>query len=170
MKLKQAFDRLKFTISKQNKPNEKDIEAFNKLAEYFNKQNKEVLQENLLFAKLYTYLLAELTNYYNDVDFANKQINRILQEPLGVRIEILKMDLKNIDARNYFLQRKVLDPFLQNKSYLELEEIYKRYENKLPQLNANDFLKCLNNWDYNSVVYNLETNINLSITNFKNNV
>ena len=34
MKLKEAFDRLKFTISKQNKPNEKDIEAFNKLAEY----------------------------------------------------------------------------------------------------------------------------------------
>lgn len=170
MKLKQAFDRLKFTISKQNKPNEKDIEAFNKLAEYFDKQNKDVIQENLLFAKLYAYLLAELTNYYNDVDFANKQINKILQEPLGVRIEILKMDLKNIDTRNYFIQRKILDPFLQNKSYLELEEIYKRYENKLPQLNANDFLKCLNNWDYNSVVYNLETNINLSITNFKNNV
>ena len=68
MKLKQAFERLKFTISKQNKPNEKDIEAFNKLAEYFDKQNKDVIQENLLFAKLYAYLLSELTNHYTEID------------------------------------------------------------------------------------------------------
>ena len=32
MKLKDAFKRLSFTLSKQNKPNQTDIDAFNEIA------------------------------------------------------------------------------------------------------------------------------------------
>lgn len=170
MKLKEAFDRLKFTISKQNKPNEKDIEAFNKLAEYFDLQNKDVIQENLLFAKLYAFLLAELTLYYTDVNFATKKINQILSDPLNIRVKYLEKNLKKMEYRNYFNRKKILDPLLKIKTSLELEEIHERYKDKLPELNNEEFLKCATNWDFESVAYQLETNINLSLHNFKNNV
>lgn len=170
MKLKQAFDRLKFTISKQNKPNEKDIEAFNKLAEYFDKQNKDVIQENLLFAKLYAFVLSEFTNHYTEIDRANKEINKILSEPLDLRIEYLLIKTKEMELRNYFKRKRILDPFLQNKTVKELEEIHERHLQTLPDLDPIEFAKCGNNWNKELIVYNLETNINLSITNFKNNV
>ncbi len=170
MKLKQAFDRLKFTISKQNKPNEKDIEAFNKLAEYFDKQNKDVIQENLLFAKLYAFVLSEFTNHYTEIDRANKEINKILSEPLDLRIEYLLIKTKEMELRNYFKRKRILDPFLQNKTVKELEEIHERHLQTLPDLDPIEFAKCGNNWNKELIVYNLETNINLSIKNFKNNV
>lgn len=170
MKLKQAFDRLKFTISKQNKPNEKDIEAFNKLAEYFDKQNKDVIQENLLFAKLYAFVLSEFTNHYTEVDRANKEINKILSEPLDLRIEYLLLKVKEMEIRNYFERKRILDPFLKDKTVKELEETHKRYLETLPQLDPIEFAKCGNAWNKESIIYNLETNINLSIQNFKNNV
>jgi hypothetical protein len=53
MKLKEAFDRLRFTLSKQNKPNQTDIEAFNEIGKYFALHQKDIIQDNLLFAKLY---------------------------------------------------------------------------------------------------------------------
>jgi len=170
MKLKQAFDRLKFTISKQNKPNQTDIEAFNKLAEYFEKQNTDVIQENLLFAKLYAFVLSEFTNHYTDLDRANKEVNKILSEPIDLRIEYLLIKAKEMELRNYFKRKRILDPFLKDKTVKELEEVHQRYLDTLPQLNSIEFAKCGNNWDKQSIIYNLETNINLSIQNFKNNV
>lgn len=170
MKLKEAFDRLKFTISKQNKPNEKDIEAFNKLAEYFDLQNKDVIQENLLFAKLYAFVLSEFTNHYTEIDRANKEINKILSEPLDLRLEYLLIKTKEMELRNYFKRKRILDPFLQNKTVQELEEIHERHLQTLPDLDPIEFAKSGNNWNKDLIIYNLETNINLSIQNFKNNV
>lgn len=170
MKLTDAFKRLRFTISNQNKPNQTDAEAFNEISKYFELHNKEIVQDNLLFAKLYAFTLAELLSYYTDVDFANKEINKILSEPIELRIEILQLRLKTMELQNYFKQRRILDPFLKTKTAAELEEIHTRYIGKLPDLNALEFAKCGNNWDKESVIYQLQNQINLSIQNFKNNV
>jgi hypothetical protein len=170
MKLKQAFDRLKFTISNQNKPNANDIEAFNKLAEFFKLKQKETIVEHQLFAKLYAFVLCEFTNHYTELDRANKEINKILSEPLDLRIEYLIIKAKEMELRNYFKRKRILDSFLKNKTVSELEEIHQRYLNTLPDLDPIEFAKCGNNWNKESIIYNLETNINLSIQNFKNNV
>lgn len=170
MKLKQAFDRLKFTISNQNKPNANDIEAFNKLAEYFEMQQKDTIQENLLFAKLYAFVLSEFTNHYTEIDRANKEINKILSEPLDLRIEYLIIKAKEMELRNYFKRKRILDHFLNDKTVSELEEIHDRYLKTLPDLDPIEFAKCGNNWNKEAIIYTLETNINLSIQNFKNNV
>lgn len=170
MKLKQAFDRLKFTISNQNKPNATDIEAFNKLAEYFELNQKDVIQDNLLFAKLYAFVLSEFTNHYTELDRANKEINKILSEPIDLRIEYLLIKAKEMELRNYFKRKRILDPFLNDKTVSELEEIHERHLKTLPDLDPIEFAKCGSNWNKESIIYNLETNINLSIQNFKNNV
>lgn len=170
MKLIDAFKRLRFTISKQNKPNQTDAEAFNEISKYFELHNKEIVQDNLLFAKLYAFTLAELLSYYTDIDFANKELNKILSEPLNLRIQILQLRLKNMELRNYFNRKNILDPFLKTKTVQELEQIHNSYVGKIPDLNALEFEKCGNNWEEQNVIYQLENQINLSIQNFKNNV
>ena len=166
MQLKEAFKRLRFTISKQNKPNQTDADAFNEISKYFELHQKDIVQDNLLFAKLYCFTLSELLSYYTDIDFANKELNKILSEPIC--IEKLQLRLKTMELRNYFNRKGILDPFLKTKTSSELEEIHKRYVDKLPELNALELLKCGNNWDLEAVKYNLESNINLSIQHFKN--
>ena len=170
MKLKEAFDRLRFTLSKRNKPNQTDIEAFNEIGKYFALHQKDIIQDNLLFAKLYAFTLSELLTDYSDVDFANKELNRILSDPMQLRVNILQLKLKNMEYRNFFSRKGILDPFLKTKTVKELEAIHESYKDKLPELNAIEFIKCGNNWDKEAVIYNLESNINLSIQNFKNNV
>jgi hypothetical protein len=168
MKLKEAFDRLRFTLTKGNKPNQTDIEAFNEIGKYFSLHQKDIIQDNLLFAKLYAFTLSELLTYYSDIDFANKELNKVLSEPIC--IDKLSLSLRTMELRNYFAQRNILDPFLKTKTVKELEAIHERYLDKLPQLDPIEFAKVTNNWSEESVIYNLESNINLSIQNFKNNV
>lgn len=169
-KLKEAFKRLSFTISKGNKPNKADIEAYNEISKFFKMAEEKTIQDNLLFAKLYTLVLSDFLMYYTDIDFANKEINRVLAEPMELRINILQQRLKLMELQNYFNRKNILDPFLKTKNASELEEIHNRYIDKLPQLDSNEFLKCCNNWDIESVKYQLENNINLSLQNFKNYV
>jgi len=158
MKLKEAFSRLGFTISKQNKPNQSDADALNSILEYYKKSEEKTIQENLLFAKLYAFLLKEFTMHYNNVDEANKQINKILSEPMDFRIEMLLTQLKLSEVTQVFS-----DPILQNKSGDELKEVFKRH----PKFEK-EFLTCFDWWDKDNVISHLNTNINLSIQNFKN--
>ena len=168
MKLKEAFNRLRYTISKQNKPNQTDADAFNEISKYFELHQKDIIQDNLLFAKLYAFTLSELLNYYTDVDFANKELNLILSEPIC--LDKLQLRLKTMELRNYFNRKGILHPFLPTKTVKELEEIHKRYADKLPELDAIEFVKCGKNWNEEAVKYNLESNINISIQNFKNDL
>jgi len=170
MKLSDAIKRLRFTISKQNKPNQNDAEALNEILNILNLEQQKTNQENLLFAKLYAFILCELLHHYVDIDFANKQINKVLSEPMEFRIENLKRSLKFMELQNYFKQKEILDPFLKGKTIDELEELRKRHEKKLPKLDPIEFAKCGNNWDLETVKYQLETQINLSLQNFKNYV
>jgi hypothetical protein len=168
MKLAKAFQRLRFTISKQNKPNQTDADAFNEISKYFELHQKDIIQDNLLFAKLYAFTLSELLSYYTDIDFANKEINKVLSEP--IRLEVLELKLKNMELKNYFSRKGILDPFLKTKTVKELEEIHERYKDKLPTLDPIEFAKCGSNWNIESVKYQLESSINLSIQNFKNEI
>lgn len=168
MKLKEAFQRLRYTISNQHKPNQTDADAFNEISKYFELHQKDIIQDNLLFAKLYAFTLSELLSYYTDIDFANKELNKVLSEPIC--IEKLQLRLKNMELQNYFKRKRILDPFLKTKTAAELEEIHERYIDKLPELDAIEFAKCGNNWNIEAVKYNLESNINLSIQHFKNEI
>lgn len=170
MKLKEAFSRLRFTLGNQNKPNQKDIDAFNEIAKQFKLSETETIQDNLLFAKLYTYVLAEFVNHYTDVQFANKQLNKVLNESMELRTNKLLYNLKQMEYRNYFNNKKVLDPFLKTQTVEELEQVHNRYKDEIKSLDVQEFNNLSNKWDINSVIYNIETSINLSIQNFKNNV
>jgi hypothetical protein len=160
MKLKEAIKRIGFTISNANKPNENDAEAYNIILEHLQKSEKETINKNLLFAKLYTFLLENLVTNYNDVTFANKELNKILSEPMDLRVQFLLMRLKHSE-----LTKIVSDPILLNKNPEDTLQKLKEY----PKLEK-EFIHLWDYWDKDNVVSHLNTNINLSIQNFKNNV
>lgn len=160
MKLRDAVSRCKFTIANGNKPNQTDVEAYNMILEYLAKTQEKTVQENLLFAKLYALTLEKLTEACGDVNFANKQLNKILSEPMDLRIEMLLMKLKHAE-----LSQSLSDPMLEGKTEEELKEIFKQYP-KFTEL----FQTCWDHWDKDNVISHLNTQINLSLHEYKNNV
>lgn len=160
MKIKDAFKRLHFTISKNNKPNETDAEAFNDICEVFKQQEEKTIQDNLLFAKLYTFLLENLVIRSNDVDNSNKQINKILSEPMAHRIFMLKQQLQTMEVTQVFA-----DPMLKGKTGDELKEVFSRYTKF-----ETEFLSSYEWWNEENTTAHLNTNINLSIQKYKNYV
>ena len=102
MKLKEAIQRLSFTVAKQNKPNPTDAEALNKILEYVNETIKKEVNENELFAKLYVYLLLnEVVFYKGDVDMSQRKINEVLQIPLIDMYENFRMSFNSIALNNF---------------------------------------------------------------------
>lgn len=102
MKLKEAIQRLSFTVSKQNKPNQTDAEALNKILEYLNNSIKREVNENEMFAKLYVYLLFnEVIFYKGDVDMSQAKINDILKQPLIDLYESFRMSFNAIALNNF---------------------------------------------------------------------
>lgn len=160
MKLKDAIKRLSFTISKTNKPNQTDAESYNTILEHLHKVEEKTIQDNLLFAKLYSFLLDNFVKNYGCVNFANKEINKILSQPLNHRIEMLGLSLKFME-----LQQIIPDPILKGKSKEELDLVFETH-NKF----KDQFVSAWDWWNTENTKSHLETNINLSIQNFKNYV
>jgi len=158
--LKESFDRLHFTISKQNKINQTDADAFAKICENYDQQQQKTVQDNLLFAKLYAYLLGKMAGHYNDVDEANKHLNKLLAKPFEETIGILEMELRAMEVRQVFA-----DDFLKHENPANVKKTLEKY----PKFKE-EFVACWEYWDNDNVKSHLNTNINLSIQNFKNNV
>lgn len=159
MKLKEAFSRLRFTISSKNKPNDVDIEAFNVLSEYLKEVQEKTIQDNLLFAKLYMYLLGKLVSYYNNADEANKHISKILSQKTDNLIGILEMELRAMELRQVLPDPALDGPAKDVRAKLaQYPEIEKQ------------FLAAYGFWDNDNVRSHIETQINLSIQKFKNHV
>jgi hypothetical protein len=161
MKTKDAVSRLSYTISKGNKPNETDKVALNSLIKFINNSDKEVVQENLLFAKLYTIVLSDFLLNYKDIDFANKQLNKELSTPLEFHIKILQQRLKTFELENYFKSKGITDPLL-------TEDNLEKYKHLFPSISSIGVSESLDFWDYDNVVSHLNRNINESLTTYKN--
>jgi hypothetical protein len=160
MKLKEAVSRLGFTISKSNRPNEKDIEAFNCIVEILEQTQTKTIQDNLLFAKLYAYNLQEFTRHYKCVNIATEKLNELLAESIDFRIEFLTAQIKQSE-----ISKVITDDFFTILSPSKAREKLKEFPNL-----EKDFIHIWDSWNTENVTLNLETNVNLSIQKFKNHV
>jgi hypothetical protein len=160
MKLKEAVNRLGFTISKSNRPNEKDIEAFNSILEVLEQTQAQTIQDNLLFAKLYAYNLQEFTRYYKCVNVATGKLNELLSESIDFRIEFLTSQIKQTE-----LCKVITDDFFAILSPKKAREKLKEF----PTLEK-EFIHIWDFWDSENVTSHLEANVNLTIQKFKNHV
>jgi hypothetical protein len=137
----ESIKRLSFTISKQNKPNATDAEALNKIIQFVNQTSKETIQENRLFAKVYIFLLQELSVYYKSVDLANREINKILSlNSVEILCKDLTAKLNQIESQRY----------LENGT------------------NGQAWIESTETWDLDSTIAHVNHTITESINNYKN--
>jgi len=168
MVTKQAISRLLYTIGKGHKPNETDKLALNSILTYINKFESETIQENLLFAKLYTLVLSDFLSHYENIDFANSQLNKELSRPINYHIQILQMRLKTNELDNFFKSKGIVDPLIIGKPISEALDRYEKNKYLFPKLNVNELLEVSDTWDYDNVVAHLNRNINESLIAYKN--
>ena len=143
MKIKEAINRLGYTISKQNKPNSTDAEALNSIIEFMNLSNKQVVKENELLAKMYCFVLKDFLFYYKNVNFASKQINKdILSKPLQYHLECLKINLDTNELTNFLEENN--------------------------SINIDAFKESNETWKMDNVIANFEFNFNLALNTYKN--
>ena len=164
-----ALKRLAFTIGKENKPNHTDKVALNSIIKFINLSDKKAVQENVLFAKLYIYLLKEFLVHYNyDIDFANKQLNRELMMPLNVHVELLTNYLKSGELSRFFKEKGLQDAFYTDKPYSEQIAIHRENKAKLKEVDVKECIEAYEFWDKNNVEAQLNRIINEALTQYKN--
>ena len=167
MTIQQSVERLVYTISKGHKPNETDKVALNKIIHDLNASAKENVQENILFAKLYAIVLKDFITHYNDVDFANKQINKELGYPLSFHLENLRIELNNNELMNFFKSKGVTDPYLLlPKSWQEIHEVLDRNKAIFPEISIPEFLEVAETWDIDNVIAHFNNSVNQSLLCF----
>lgn len=162
MNTTEALKRLHFTISKGNKPNQLDIEALNQIIRDQKKQAEKTTKEHYLFAKLYAFVLRVNTEFHGDVVKANKDVNKILDDPLEYHLERLLSVLKHQNISNYFESKSIFDPLLNKENF----ETYKKL---FPEISKEGIDYAFNAWDMDNLTAHFQFTINQSIKNFKNN-
>ena len=134
-----AFERLIFTITKQNKPNQTDLEALKVIAEYVENSKKQEIRNNYLFAKMYVYNFTnEVTHlkdsFSNTFRIAQNNLHKALKLPLESSIKNCMNILNN---NEYLLLCKRLNlntPFVMVRNTEQIkhdEEIIKHNEEEL---------------------------------------
>jgi hypothetical protein len=97
-----SFDRLYWRIQNGNfTPNENDFEALKFITEWVNREKEESITTHQLFAKAFSMLMLQNINKYNDLDFANTQINRELSYPLSHHFKMFEVHANAILFDNY---------------------------------------------------------------------
>jgi hypothetical protein len=88
-----AIERLAFTITKQNKPNQTDLESLKIIAEFIENSKKKEITDSYLFAKMYVYNFIHEVMYYNEsyeynYKFSQQKLHNVLSDTLENTIKI----------------------------------------------------------------------------------
>lgn len=105
MKIKKSIDRIRwrFASGKEFKPNENDITAFNEVAEYISRKEKDNIIDNQLFGKLYIYLFGEFVNYYKATaidTIPQQELHKLLDKNIADIVNEVKDRLNNAELEH----------------------------------------------------------------------
>jgi hypothetical protein len=150
-----SFKRLKNQIFEQ------DIEALKLLNEELINNQKNYVNDNILFAKLLNYALRNELKHQGSMKMAIKSIDSILKTPIAHHTEFLRLELNHKDFLDYAESLGIETDHLnhkENNNDLILTENQKEVQDKLLNFwnydkveksfynSANEFLKDLNNY------------------------
>lgn len=110
MNIEKNIQRLswRFSNGKAFKPNQNDIDSLNFIIDWVNRQRSETINNNILYAKLYMYVFADLVRKYESNfldDLMQKELHRIIDTDLNVFYERIT-SLINDHAQFEFLRSK----------------------------------------------------------------
>ena len=112
MNIEKAINRLQFRFSSGNqfKPNNYDLEGVNYIIDWVNNQRSETFNNNVLFAKLFMYVFADLTRKYesNFLDtFIQKELYKLLDTDLKIYYSRITDLVNDITKFEYFKSKGV---------------------------------------------------------------
>jgi hypothetical protein len=151
-----SFKRLKNQIFEQ------DIEALKLLNEELINNQKNYVNDNILFAKLLNYALRNELKHQGSMKMAIKSIDSILKTPISNHTEFLRLELNHKDFLEYVESLGIETDHLnhkENNNDLILTENQKEVQDKLTKFwnydkveksfynSANEFLKDINNYN-----------------------
>jgi len=167
MKIKEAINRLGYTISKQNKPNSTDADALNSIIDFINNTNKVEVQENKLFAKLYIMNFITQMRIVRDFDLAQSNVNKILKMPLDGLYNEFRKEANVLEIKNYFESKGLKDTWSMMSSF-DLKENFKANTEMCDKIDAKEFLAVCDMWSEENIYNNLNATITLAINTYKN--
>lgn len=167
MKTKEAINRLRYTISNSNKPNSTDKLALNSVMEYINKSEQKAIQDNMLFAKLYAYVLHDLTAHFMDVEFANKKLNEQFSLPFEYHVDRLKSRIEMTEIESFFKSKGIIDTMLLGRTAKEMIQIHEKNAKLFPKIDSKELIEIMNTWTLEHTQMNLVRQINESLINYK---
>ena len=160
------------------KANRNEKIAFNTIAKFYNKNKKENLQNNELFAKMFIFTYSKFLTHFNTTiydDIPSKELARLLYKPTSYFIERLTDELNDreinnnlnkyeafqYDLQTYRADKKAKIKKLQN----EIKEIEILLKEEKPEGTKEDIIKALEKpFDSETVGEQL----NIMINNFIN--
>lgn len=102
MTIEKAFQRLSWRFSSgQFTPNQNDVDALKFLAEWVNREKESELQQHSIFAKMYVYSFIHELAFYKDLEFAQKKLHEILNQPLRDRYDEFTQRLNALENEKY---------------------------------------------------------------------
>lgn len=146
------FNRFK---SPQLKPCKFDFDCLTFLAEWANRQKENNKQQNVLFAKLYTYVFLQEIKHYKDIEFAQKSMSDLLELDLYSHYLKFTQGLNDVEFNKYLISIGI-DP----------EKTYFDDSDKLKE--ATKFFENVNKWSIEQVEKSLNSQITESINRFDN--
>jgi len=158
MTIEKSFEWLFKRFQSTNiKPCKFDFDCLTFLAEWVNREKNINKQQNVLFAKLYTYVFIQEIQHYKDIEFAQKSMNDLLQLDLYSHYVKFKDRLNDVEFNKYLVSIGI-NP--ESKHFL----IDDTEADKLKQ--AEDFFNKVNLWNIEQVEKSLNAQITESINRF----
>lgn len=155
--VKKALEHLAWRFENGLKPTENDVKAYNKIAEYYEEQNKKDFYNNILFAKLYVIYYGELLKYYEGTVFdkmPQQELHRELDKPWSQIVE------EFID-KHHDIEMMIQVP----KELRGLHPRETKYQKFVEETGFN--FKKVDKIDYKEAEQNLTNLINLALNTFK---
>lgn len=134
-----AFERLAFTITKQNKPNQTDLEALKVIAEFVENAKKKEITSNYLFAKMYVYNFTNEVTHIKDsfkdnFRISQNNLHRVLKATLEENIKWAMTILNNNEYLLFCKSLNLYTPFVPVRNPEQIahdEKIIKENEEEL---------------------------------------
>lgn len=169
MTVEKALNRIAWRLKNGWMANQNDVDALNSIIEFVNQKQKEQINYNQLFAKLYVHLYGEYLKYYDATVFDKEpqiELNKILEKSL---VQIIQDFRKDLNESERYLNRRNLGlsenhPATRNDTQKENDTKILEGLIEEDKINGVFFDEI---WDYETVEKNLTIQINAALNTFK---
>lgn len=168
MKIKEALQRIGFTISKQNKPNATDAEAFNKLLWFVNESIEHNPNKNILFAKLYLYNYRLMYQIYGNDEAVQNRLHRLLELPIDFYYNNVKDTINTFELRDYLNGKGIKSTHLEYLDKPERELIESEAQANIKTLDRKEFIEVADGYDLETIKTNMNALITLALKSYTN--